>query len=465
MWDVGLASVGLAIGGAIAWVVATSRAKLAAERGRAELQSKLAAAESRVEEVRQRLSEGDTATAGLREQLDEERQQRARSETRLQESTKHFAEERRLLDDAEKKLKESFKALSADALKSNAEQFLRTAGETLEKVLATARGDLGKREEAIKGLVKPIADTLKRYETQIQSLEKSRQEAYGSLREQVRMLTSTSKELQQETGKLVTALRDPKVRGRWGELALRRTAELAGMVDHCDFDQQVGITTDDARYRPDMVVHLPGGRTVVVDAKAVLDAYLDAIAATDEEARRQHLTRHAAQVRSRIRELSGKSYWDKLPAAPEFVVLFLPGESFFSSAVETDSSLIEDAIDQRVVLASPTTFIALLRAIAYGWRQEKIAENADRISELGRELFDRMRSLAEHLEKVGSGLGRAVDSYNKAVGSLETRVLPSARRFRELGAATGDEIPELRPLDQRPRAIEAARNDIAPSDG
>lgn len=460
MWEAVAAISGFVAGAVLAWVIATSRARLAAGSKRAELQADLAASKSSASEIREQLTGRETALTSLRQELDSERQERARTETRLQESEKRLEEQQRMLDETEKKLKESFESLSAKALKSNAEQFLQSARKTLEVILADARGDLGKREEAIKTLVKPIAESLKRYETQIQSLEQTRQKAYGSLEEQLKTLTSTSRELQSETGKLVTSLRDPKVRGTWGEMALRRSAELAGIPEHCAFETQVNVTAGDARYRPDMVVYLPGGRTVVIDAKAVLDAYLDAVAATDEETRKRHLDRHARQVRDRIKELSGKSYWDKLEATPAFVVLFLPAESFFSAALESDPKLIEDAISKKVVLASPTTLIALLWAVAYGWRQQQLAENAQEISQLGKELFERMRTLVEHLENIGKGLGRAVDSYNKAVGSLETRVLPSARRFQELGAATGEEIVRLQPIDQAPRLLDTSPNDL-----
>lgn len=453
-----LVIVGLAVGAIVAGTIVRGRVRLTAERESRELQATVASNESRLAEVREQLTQKEQSEATLRSELDAARQARTESETRLQESSKRFTEQQRLLSEAEKKLKETFEALSASALKSNAEQFLLTAKKTLDTVLADARGDMGKREEAIKGLVKPIAESLKRYEVQIQSLEQARQKAYGSMSEQLRTLGTASQLLQKETGRLVSALRDPKVRGRWGELALKRSAELAGMVDHCDFEQQVSVDSDDGRFRPDMVVHLPGGRIVVVDAKAVLDAYLDAVAATDEDTRNACLARHASQVRSRIKELSSKSYWDKLDSSPEFVVLFLPGESFFSAAVEVDAKLIEDAMDDRVVLASPTTFIALLRAIAFGWRQEQIAENAEKISALGKDLFERIRSMVEHLDKVGSNLNRAVGSFNKAVGSLESRVLPSARRFRELGAAGGDDIAELEAIDTTARSIEAFRN-------
>jgi len=460
MWEAGFLVIGLVLGGLAGWLWAASRARMAAAAELAERQSQVAAAESTTRELRQQLDQRDAAVASTREELDGERQARVTAETRLEEKAKEFEERRQLLAEAEKKLKETFESLSAKALQTNAEQFLTSAKKTLDTILADAKGDFGKRQEAIKVLVTPLSESLKRYEDQIRRLEQARRDAYVSLEKEVKILTSSNQQLQQETGKLVTSLRNPKVRGRWGEIALRRAAELAGMSEHCDFDEQVSITgDDDTRFRPDMVVRLPGGRTVAVDAKAVLDAYLDAVAATDDAERQEHLSRHASQIRSRIRELSSKSYWDKLGTTPEFVVLFLPGESFFSAAVEMDHALIEDAIASRVVLASPTTLIALLRAIAYGWRQEQIAENAERIEQLGKDVYDRMGTLLEHVARIGGGLGRAVDAYNKAVGSLESRVLPAARRFKELGAASGEDLPELERIERTPRELDAGRSD------
>jgi len=450
--------IGAAVAAALAWWVATARARLAAERERADLQSELAAAQGTIHELRAQLDAQRDELASLRQLLDTERRQRIEAQTRQEELAKKFEEERQLLAQAEQKLKESFEALSARALRTNAEQFLASAKKTLDTVLADTQGKLGKHQEAINGLIKPLADALKRLDEQNRQLEQARQKAYGSLEAHIRTLSSTNQQLQQETSKLVTSLRDPQVRGRWGEIALRRAAELAGMTEHCDFEEQSHVPGDgEARWRPDMVVHLPGGRYVVVDAKAVLAAYLDAVAATDEDERRACLKRHAEQVRSRVKELSSKSYWDKLEHTPEFVVLFLPGESFFSAAVEVDRDLIEEAIASKVVLASPTTLIALLRAVAFGWRQERLAENAEQISRLGRDLYDRMRTLAEHIGRVGSGLGTAINAYNQAVGSMESRLFPAARRFKELGAAAGEEIPTLEPVQRTPRSLDVSR--------
>ncbi len=464
MWETIFAIGGLTIGSIVATVVVSSRSKLRAQETQTDLKSQLAGLESAAVELRQQRQQLEQSVQTLQTQLGEEQRELAKSQTQLAESSSRLEEQKKTLADTVLILKDTFKALSAEALQTNAEEFLQSAKKTLQLVLTDARGDLGKREEAIKTLVQPIADSLKRYEEQMKTVESVRQKEYGSLTEQVKLLASTSQQLQQETGKLVTSLRDPKVRGNWGELALKQAVELAGMSEHCDFEQQVTINTDDAQFRPDMIVHLPGGRRVVVDAKAVLDAYLDAVAATNETARDEHLKRHASQVRSRVRELASKSYWDKLPQTPEFVVLFLPAESFFSAAIIADHKLVEDAMKNRVILASPTTLIALLRAIAFGWRQEQVAANAEKISLLGKELFDRMRTLAEHFDKVGKNLSRTVDDYNKAVGSLETRVLPSARRFKELGAAAGDDITELTTIDRSPRGLELTTGQDASDD-
>ncbi len=352
---------------------------------------------------------------------------------------------------AKDQLADTFKALAADALRGNNETFIGQATQVFKTVKTEAEGDLAQRQEAIEGLIKPLNDALRRYETQIANMERARQSAYGGLDQHLKTLAQAHERLQQETGNLVKALRAPQVRGQWGEITLKRVAELAGMVEHCDFREQETAEGDAGRLRPDMIIQLPAGRQIVVDAKAVLAAYLEAVEAQDDGVRQERLRQHAAQVRARMEQLSAKAYWSQFQQAPEFVVLFLPGEQFLGAALEQDHTLIEDGFEKRVVIATPTTLIALLRAVAYGWRQEQLAENAQVISALGKDLFERMAVLAEHLSDVGSALGKGVTAYNKAVGSLEARVLPSARRFKDLGIGSEKDIPKLESLEQAPR--------------
>jgi len=350
-------------------------------------------------------------------------------------------------------LENAFKALAAEALKSNSTSFLEIAQETLKRFQNQAEGDLEARQKAVADLVAPVRESLDKVDAQIQQMEIARGQAYGDLKAQVESLITTQKELQSETGNLVRALRTPNVRGRWGEIQLRRVVEIAGMLPYCDFAEQETITTEAGRLRPDLVVKLPGGKQVVVDAKTPLQAFLDAFETRDEEVRRTCLANHARQVREHINALSGKKYWEQFESTPEFVVMFLPGETFFSAALEQDTGLIEHGVLNRVIPASPTTLIALLKAINYGWNQEKLARNAHEISALGKELHDRLRKLATHISGIGTNLDRAVEAYNQAVGSLESRVLVSARKFAELGAPAGEQIPAVEPMEKTTRSL------------
>jgi DNA recombination protein RmuC len=487
--------LGVVLGGVIGWLVAAASTRADLVKLQVDGEGRVKAAEGTLQELRARLEtvqvtlDGrEREMGGLQQELREEGEQkikaqtelenaraaaqdsnqlrdrlkaegelRVAAETKLREAQLNMEEQKQLLEASKKTLLEAFQALSAEALKSNNQAFITLARSQFETLQAQAKGDLETRQKAIDGLVTPLKESLGRYEQQILEMEKTRQKAYGTLDEQLRTMAQANQRLEEETKNLRSALSSPlKVRGRWGELTLRRVVELAGLSEHCDFSEQETIATESGRQRPDMIVNLPGNRRIAVDAKVPLQAFLDAVnLEKTAEDRAKGLAAHGVLVRGHMNQLAERKYWEQVGPELELVVLFLPGESFFSAALEQDRQLMDDGMQKKVVLATPTTLIALLRSAAYLWQQEKITQNARQISELGKELYDRMKTFLSHFQSVGSSLGRAVESYNKAVGSMESRVLVSARKFKELGAAAGDEIAELEPVDEAPRALAA----------
>jgi DNA recombination protein RmuC len=440
--------IALAGGAAIGWLMALVRLRSSTDRSAREAALSAAAATADANAVRAELEARKLEADQIRLRLREAETALATAITREAVTGQRLDEEHRMLAELERKFAETFKALAADALRSSNESFLTLAGERLDSARKQAVADLDARRLAIENIIEPARDSLLKLDLELRRMEENRCGAHDVLTTQLQSLTS-------QTNRLVDALKTPTVRGRWGEIQLKRVVEIAGMVERCDFFEQAAVITAEGRLRPDMRIQLPGAKCVVVDAKVPLRGYMEALDAANESERNARLRDHARQIRNHVEQLSSKSYWDAFDQAPEFVVLFLPGEMFFSAALQEDPALIEDAANRKVILATPTTLIALLKAVAYGWRQEQLAENAGRISELGRQLHERLATMTDHFGKVGRSLRSAVDDFNRAVGSFEGRVLPAARRFRELAVAGKQEIAILEPIDGVPRDLSA----------
>ncbi|MCK6441534.1 DNA recombination protein RmuC [Elstera cyanobacteriorum] len=427
------ALLALFLGVALGWLIARSR--------QAVLAAQLAERTERLTRLETDLADASTSILDLRAENAELRV--------LLDTEKHRTEENlALLDDARRALSDQFRALSTEALEKSNASFLQLAEENFGKLHQAAKSDLDQRSQAMAAQLTPVVEHLNKLDINLREIEKTREGAYHGLREQTALMRQLYQELKSETGNLTRALRAPTVRGRWGEIQLKRVVELAGMVDHCDFQEQVQ-TPEDKRLRPDLVVRLPGGKSVIVDAKAPLEAYLAAVEASDDDTRRAHLAHHARQIRTHIKALSEKTYWEQFKGdTPEFVVLFLPGEHFFAAALEHDPGLIEAGVEQSVILATPTTLISLLRAVAYGWRQERLAQNAREIAGLGREMHKRLSTFSEHLAKIGKGLETAAGAYNSAVGAFDSRVLVQARKLADFDTAgLGDALEPPPPVE------------------
>jgi DNA recombination protein RmuC len=461
-------ALGLLCGILLAWLVARrgERDLMAARAREEKLEEQVRGLDLARREEADRRAVAETRAEGiapLAAELDERRSAAIELRERLASLTTELDNERRVsaeklavVERAREELGQAFRAASAEALKNNSEAFLAHAEEKLAKFQEAARGDLEKRQQAIDLVMKPVKETLEKVGTQVQEIEKARTGAYAGLTEQVKSLQGSQEQLRSETAALVKALRQPHARGQWGEVQLRRVVELAGMVEHCDFEPQVVTPSPDGALRPDMIVRLPGSKHIVVDSKVPLAAYLDAMEAPNDADRQRHLEGHARQLRTHIEKLGRKRYWEHVEASPDFVVVFIPNEAIFRAAFEQDPSLIEFGVDQGVIAASPMTLIPLLRTVHYCWRQEALADNAKHVSELGAELYKRLSDMTSHFSKVGASLGKAVESYNKAVGSFEARVLVTARKFGEQGAVAPDaDIDGPDPVENLVRSLQA----------
>src|SRR3989440_1753188 len=456
---------GAALGAVVVWLALHAKSHRAFDDGKAASATELAALQERLAAKDRELAKLQQIFEGEVADGDRLRKDNARLLADLEGERRAAQERTESFKRVTEELAEKFKALSRDALKDNNQEFLNLARATLEKFQVSAKGELDQRQQAIDQLVKPLKDSLEKVDGKIGELEKSRAGAYAELREQVKSLATQQLELRNETGNLVKALRTPHIRGRWGEIQLRRVVELAGMLEYCDFTEQETVATEDGRIRPDVIVRLPGNRTIVVDAKVPFEAFYESISTNDDAIRINCLKEHARLVRTHIGALSRKSYWETVQPTPEFVLLFLPGETFYSAALEHDPKLIEDGVSEKVIIATPTTLIALLKAVSYGWRQEQMAANAQEVSKLAKDLYDRLRKFTEYFADIGKGLDRALDSYNKGVGSLEARVLVTARKFKERGAIAGEEIEMLEPIDKLARPLSLDEGGLFPDLG
>ena len=379
------------------------------------------------------------------------KQKLASIEAKYEAEIKAADDKLRLLEEARDSLKDSFKALSADALSKNNESFIKLAEENLKKHQQSARDDLEKRQQAITKTVEPVSQTLKTFSERVNKIEERRIESEGSIKKELQKLSEMHLRLDQSTSSLVQALRAPQVRGQWGEMHLRRTVEMAGMINYCDFEEQSSVETDEGqRQRPDMLIRLPNERRVVVDSKVPIAAYLDALETDSSEVQSERMKAHARHLRTHIKDLSTKAYWSQFDNAPEFVVLFIPNEAIFSAALEEDPSLIELGVENKVILATPTTLIALLKAVAYGWQQEAITREAKEIAALGREIYDRLSVVIGHFVKLGKSIDQSVGNYNKAMNSVDSRLMVTARKFESLESASTEKLPEVNQIEKRP---------------
>lgn len=417
----------------------------------AEIKATLTSKENLIEELKFSLEKAETQLNELKEIQHKTEQEKAVFEARSEEKTKSLEEQKKILETAQVKLKDTFQALSGESLKSNNQAFLELAKSSLEKVMTEAKGEFGEKEKSIKNLLSPLEETLKRYEKQILELEKHRSHAYGSITEQLKAMTIAESSLKKETLNLVSALKRPEAKGRWGEITLQRVLEIAGMTQHCDFRQQVSIKTSDNKdYRTDMIIYLPGDREIVIDSKLPLTIYTEAAESEDEEQKHKKLEQYAKQLKKHLNDLASKAYWKSLPKAPEFIIMFIPIESSLYSALQFEPTLLEEGLEKKVILATPTNLIAILRSVAYGWKQEKISENAVAIAETGKILYERFKIFRGYMEKSSKSLATTVDHFNKMMSSMQSRLIPSLNEFKKYGAAPDENIQELKQISNVP---------------